>query len=188
MFFGRIETAGELVDVRCANGRILELLARAVGRSIGPVGSDRREATMTIDIEADVAPFDLHGLRTITRGAYSDGSRTVLHNACGSGFDLQIEAAPRFALAARYRPTKSLLSANMLLRSRFVLLAGQTLVHYPALWRAGWRDRVPLHVAVLASADATPMLAGPGGVGKSTVVAAALGDGASRDRRQRMCG
>ncbi len=179
MFEGRVETAGELVDVRCANGRIGDLLSRAVGHSIARPDADPREPTITVDVQAGTAPFDLRGLRTITRGAAGDGIRSVLHNACGSGFDLQIETSPRLTFTARYRPTKSLLGANMLLRSRFALLAGQTLLHYPALWRAGWRDRVPLHVAVLASADATPMLAGPGGVGKSTVVAAALGDGAS---------
>ena len=179
MFEGRIETAGEVVDVHCAEGRIGDLLSRAVGQSIARLDADRREPTITIDVQAGTAPFDLRGLRTITRGAASNGTRSVLHNACGSGFDLQVETSPQLTFTARYRPTKSLLSANMLLRSRFALLAGQTLVHYPALWRAGWRDRVPLHVAVLRSADATPMLAGPGGVGKSTVVAAALGDGAS---------
>lgn len=175
MFAGQVETAGEQVEVRCVSGWITGLITRAVGT---PLATPRGQATVAVDIEPRTTPFDLRGLRTITRSAFSDGRRTVLHNACGSGFDLRIETSDQLVIAARYRPGPTLHGANLLLRSRFALLVGQTLVHYPALWRAGWRGRVPLHVAVLAHAGAAPMLAGPAGVGKSTVVAAALNDGA----------
>ena len=62
----------------------------------------------------------------------------------------------------------------MLLGARFRLLAAQTLLHYPALWWASLRGRVPLHVSVTAGADGVTMIAGPGGVGKSTMLAAGL--------------
>ena len=51
-------------------------------------------------------------------------------------------------------------------------------MHYPVLWRSGWRGRVPLHAGVLAAAGAVPLLAGPGGVGKSTVLRRAVAAGA----------
>ena len=62
----------------------------------------------------------------------------------------------------------------MLLGTRFRLLAAQTLLHYPALWWASVRGRVPLHVSVTASAGGVTMIAGPGGVGKSTMLSAGL--------------
>jgi hypothetical protein len=62
----------------------------------------------------------------------------------------------------------------MLLRKRFGLLAAQTLLHYPALWWASVRGLVPLHVSVTAGAGSVTMIAGPGGVGKSTLLWAGL--------------
>lgn len=77
-------------------------------------------------------------------------------------------------ITARYRPRPATRAANVLLASRFRLLATQTLVHYPALWWASLRGRVPLHVSVTSGADGVTMIAGPGGVGKSTLLAAGL--------------
>ena len=65
----------------------------------------------------------------------------------------------------------------MLLASRFRLLATQTLLHYPALWWASLRGRVPLHVSVTSGAGGVTMIAGPSGVGKSTLLAAGLPHG-----------
>ena len=71
----------------------------------------------------------------------------------------------------RYRARQASRSANGLLASRFRLLAVQTLVHYPALWwAASQRGRVPLHVSVSFGADGVNMIAGPGGVGQSTML------------------
>ena len=76
---------------------------------------------------------------------------------------------------ARGRATRS---ANVLLGSRFRLLAVQTLVHYPTLWwAAAQRARVPLHVSVTSGAAGVTMIAGPGGVGKSTMLSAGLTHG-----------
>ena len=71
----------------------------------------------------------------------------------------------------------------MLLGARFRLLAAQTLLHYPALWWASVHGRVPLHVSVTSGAGGVTMIAGPGGVGKSTMLSAGLQHGArSRPR------
>ena len=80
-------------------------------------------------------------------------------------------------MAARYRPAPRTRAANTALGARFRLLAAQTLLHYPALWWACARGRVPLHVSVTAGAEGVTMLAGPGGVGKSTLLSAGLKHG-----------
>ena len=45
------------------------------------------------------------------------------------------------------------------------------LVQYPAMWWAGVMGRVPLHVSAATVGGFAVVLAGPGGVGKSTLVA-----------------
>jgi hypothetical protein len=80
-------------------------------------------------------------------------------------------------VTARYRPRRATRAANVLLASRFRLLATQTLVHYPALWWASLRGRVPLHVSVTSGTGGVTMIAGPSGVGKSTLLAAGLPQG-----------
>jgi len=77
-------------------------------------------------------------------------------------------------VAARYRPAPRTRAANTLLGARFRLLAAQTLLHYPALWWASGHGRVPLHVSVTAGSGGVTMIAGPGGVGKSTLLSAGL--------------
>ena len=103
--------------------------------------------------------------------------RSIL-DACSSGFDLRVEPiGETLRVAARYRPTPQTRAANTLLRTRFRLLAAQTLLHYPALWWASVRGRAPLHVSVTADAGTATMIAGPGGVGKSTLLSAGLKHG-----------
>jgi len=143
-----------------------------------PASASGGVPTVWLVIEERRDPFSLRGLRPVTRNAYTDGRRVVLHDAGGSGFDLMLAVDDELRVAARYRPGHSLRAANRVLRQRFALLVGQVLVHYPVLWRAGWRGRVPLHAAVLRSAGATPLVAGPAGVGKTRALRDALAAGA----------
>jgi hypothetical protein len=53
------------------------------------------------------------------------------------------------------------------------------LVHYPVLWRSGWRGRVPLHASVLVTPEGVPLCGGPSGVGKSTITLGLLAEGAA---------
>ncbi len=172
-----IETGGEFVAVQSELPWAGRIIARGTG---GATAANAVAPTVRIAVDADRDAFGTSGLRSITRGAWSDGMRTVLANAGGSGFDLQVShAVDVLEIDARYRPGISLRVANRVLSSRFELLATQVLVHYPALWRASWRGRVPLHASVLATNSGTPLLAGPGGVGKSTVLTAARRKGAT---------
>ncbi|MEV8516899.1 hypothetical protein [Dactylosporangium sp. NPDC051484] len=179
----RYQTAGEVVDVETELPWAARLVARTLGAA-GPTALPRDvagAATIRLRIEAGTTALPLLGLRQVTRGTWSDRVTTVLVNAGGSGFDLRVSGGEPLEILARYRPGGPLRAANLLLGARFGLLAGQILVHYPVLWRAGWRGRVPLHACVLRGgpgSPATPLLAGPGGVGKSTLLRQAVEAGA----------
>lgn len=177
----RVPTAGELLAVEAEPAWARRLVARALGLpadgAADTADTPGRMPTVRLRIEAGTRPFARHGLRPVTRGAYSDGAQTLLLDAGGSGFDLLVRTGDELDVTARYRPSAPVRAANRALPRRFGLLAGQVLVHYPVLWRAGWRGRVPLHASVLHTGYGTPLLAGPGGVGKSTVLLAALAAG-----------
>lgn len=172
----RFRTAGEVVAVHAEPAWAVRLVEQATGAP--PEAEAGLAPTVWLAIEGRRDPFSLRGLRPVTRNAYADGRRVVLHDVGGSGFDLMLAVDDELRVAVRYRPSHPLRAANRVLRQRFALLAGQVLVHYPVLWRAGWRGRVPLHAAVLCGDGATPLLAGPAGVGKSTVLRDALAAGA----------
>jgi hypothetical protein len=50
-------------------------------------------------------------------------------------------------------------------------------MQYPALWRAGVRGRVPLHASAVAVDGRVPLLVGPGGCGRTTMLLAAAARG-----------
>lgn len=174
-----VPTGGEVLTVTRAAAAGRRLVEEAVGLPLAREAS--AGPTVALDIQPDTAPFDWTGMTPLTRGAYAGGGRVLLEDACSSGFDLLVTAAgPAGVLRveARYRPTPRTRALNLALPRRFRLLAGQTLVHYPVLWRSGWRGRVPLHACVLSGTASVVLLAGPGGVGKSTVLRRALAAGA----------
>jgi hypothetical protein len=106
-----------------------------------------------------------------------------MQNACASGLDLRISMLPsatsaRLRIEARYRPPRRERVASRLLRSRFHLLARAVLLQYPALWVASTRGRLPLHAGAVQVGESVALLVGPGGVGRSTLLLAALARGA----------
>jgi hypothetical protein len=135
-----------------------------------------RAPDVEVLVERATDAFDVRGWEPLTRGAYRSGHRCVLHNACGAGFDLLVDAGPDTSgvrIIARWRPPRQERLASLLLRSRFHLLTRAVLVQYPALWQAGRRGQVPLHASALAVDGTVALLAGPGGVGRTTMVLAA---------------
>ncbi len=168
-----VTTAGERVLVDCEIPWLSRLLANAAAGELSEAAAAAE--TVRLQIQADRRPFGRDGWTLIGRGAWAAPPRALIEDACSSGFDLQVD--PRGSvlhIAARYRPAPRTRAANMLLGARFRLLAAQTLLHYPALWWASVHGRVPLHVSVTAGADGVTMIAGPGGVGKSTMLSAGL--------------
>jgi hypothetical protein len=168
-----VTTAGERVAVDCAIARMAALLEAGTGGELVQAPADG--VTVRLEVQAGQRAFDIGGWTLIGRGAWADGSRALVLDACSSGFDLLVEPLDTvLQVTARYRPGPATRAANLLLAGRFRLLAMQTLVHYPALWWASARGRVPLHVSVTSGADGVTMIAGPGGVGKSTLLSAGL--------------
>jgi hypothetical protein len=171
-----VTTAGERVAVDCAIPRLTALLEAGTGGEL-PEATAAGE-TVHLEVQAERQPFESHEWTLIGRGAWAAPPRALIVNACSSGFDLLIEPRGRtLQVAARYRPEPATRAANMVLAGRFRLLAAQTLLHYPALWWAAQRGKAPLHVSVTAGPCGVTMLAGPGGVGKSTLVSAGLSHG-----------
>ncbi len=170
-------SGGEVVEIACDLPWVTRMIDRNVGGRVAQVSDQKPSVRLGVD--GSTRPFSTRGLRVLTRGAYAGDGRVVLANAGGSGFDLQVDVGDDVLdVSARYRPGTATRAANVALSERFGLLACQVLVHYPVIWRAGWRGRIPLHASVLRTAAGTPLLAGPGGVGKSTILSAALRDGA----------
>src|SRR5258708_18449236 len=171
-----VATAGELVVVDCPLPWLMRLLTDGTGGE--RAGATDGGARVRLELKRSRQPFDHDGWALVGRGSWASPPSALLTDACSSGFDLRIE--PRgetLGVAARYRPAARTRAANVLLPTRFKLLATQTLLHYPALWWASVRGRVPLHVSVTAGAASVTMIAGAGGVGKSTLLAAGLEHG-----------
>jgi hypothetical protein len=113
----------------------------------------------------------------VTRGAVGDGTRVVVSDACGSGLDLQVSVrGETLHVVAWPHPTWRHRGLGVLAPDRRVLLHRAALIHYPALWWAGVRGLVPLHVCAATVAGTPVIIAGPGGVGKSTLLATLTDD------------
>lgn len=168
-----IETAGVLLGVDCA----LPWVGRLIGAGGGLRAPDVAGDATPIDVEAERQPFDTAGWEPLTRGAWRRGAEVVVENVATSGFDLHLRADGPPSFRFRWRPPPRDRVASLLARARFRLLVRAALVHYPALWLAGLSGRAPLHAAACTAGGATPLLAGPGGVGKSTLLALELSAG-----------
>jgi hypothetical protein len=171
-----LSTAGEHLGVDCAVPRLAALLDAGTGGELEEAPA--AEETLHLEVQADHRPFGRDGWTLIGRGAWAIPPCALITDACSSGFDLLVEPRGRtLQVTARYRPRPATRGANVLLGSRFRLLAAQTLVHYPALWWASQHGRVPLHVSVTSGDGGVTMIAGPSGVGKSTMLSAGLPHG-----------
>lgn len=164
-------SGGETVEVDCEPAWV----RRLIGRTVGLAAPATAPPTVRLRVQSSRAPFGVDGLRQVTGNAWSDGARTVLVDAGGTGFDLTVLTGDILEVVARYRPRPAVRLANLAadVRARQARL----LVHYPVLWRAGVRGRVPLLAAVVRGAAGTPMLVGPAEVGRSRMVSTAMGTG-----------
>lgn len=172
-----VTTAGERVTIDCRVPRFTALMEAATGDGL-PEGSATGE-TVHLEIQRERGPFGHLGWALVARGVWSAPPAALLIDACSSGFDLLIEPVGQtLQVAARYRPAARVRALNGALAGRFRQLAAQTLLHYPALWWASQRGRVPLHASAMEDGGSVTLLAGPSGVGKSTLLAAGLSRGA----------
>lgn len=169
---GLLHTAGERVELTCAVPWISDVITEGTVGQL--VSADGVTPDVRVTVERDPAAFDVTGWRVLTRDAWCREGQVVIANACSSGLDVQITVGePTVEMVARWRPSSTGRAAAAVLRSRTRLLLRAVLLQYPALWRSQQRGRAPLHASVctLSGADGrTVLLAGPGGVGKSTLV------------------
>ncbi|MEU6372887.1 hypothetical protein [Streptomyces sp. NPDC046909] len=165
--------AGERLLLDCPSTQLSRLLVEGGAGAWRPGGPDSTD--VHVEVQPRHGPFDVRGWTPLTRGGYTRDGAVVLGNACGSGFDLRLTAdARQLRVEARWHPPARERLAARLLRSRFHLLARATLLQYPALWWAGCRGRVPVHASAVTVGSAVPLLAGPGGTGRSTLVLGAV--------------
>jgi hypothetical protein len=167
-------TAGERLSVDCALGWVEPI----VGEVIDTAGEPSHDTELSLLIDHDRRPFHGDDWLPFGRGAWTRDGAVVLRDACTSGFDLSVRATEAgAAFGFRWRPPRSSKAAQLALRARFRLLARAVLVQYPALWRASVRGRAPMHAPVVRAGDAVVMLAGPSGVGKTTLIERELAAG-----------
>jgi hypothetical protein len=166
---GGLATAGEQLAIECSLQWVGDLIEEGSAGEL--VRADSDDASLCVYVEADSAAFSTTGWRLLSRGAWHRNGEVVLHNVCTAGFDLHFcHRAGRAEFTYRWRPpTRDRLAARIL-RSRFHLLARAVLMQYPALWWAGTRGRAPLHASACTAHDSTPLLTGPSGVGRSTLL------------------
>jgi len=171
-----LQTAGELISIESALPWVDDLIEEATA---GELDSWNFGApTVAVRVDSTSRAFDRVTWEPLTRGAWKSRVGVVIEDVCSSGFDLQVRVGgdlPEFSF--RWRPALRGQAAALLLRSRFILLARAVLIQYPALWRAGLRGRAPLHAPVCTAGDLQPMLAGPAGVGKTTLLTRELASG-----------
>jgi hypothetical protein len=174
-----LRTAGQRVAVDGAAHTLREVIAATGAPSLGTeTGADL--PNITVSLERSRQHFDTSGCEIVTRGAWTNQrGEALIKSVGGSGFS-QLWSVDEDGLRVRSRwtPTATEAAASRLLVARFRALRAQVLVHYPALWLAIQQGFVPLHVSVVEIGGVSVLLAGPGGVGKSTLVARELAEGA----------
>ena len=168
----RMPSAGLVVEVE-ARGRWAELVREACAGQQLPAGTGpAADVRIRITHGRDGSVARPEGLRPLTRGAWSDGSTVLLADACASGVDLVLRPHPdHLEVVATPRPSWRHRALGVAAPDRRVLLSRAAVLQYPVLWWAGVRGHVPLHVSAATIRDAALVLAGPGGVGKSTLLA-----------------
>lgn len=169
----RVATAGEHVLVQS------ELAwASAIIEEASVPGLADADPSLEVRIERTTGAFDLAGATPIARGVVAAEGRVIVSDVATSGFDMLADATgdhPLFSF--RWRPSVRTRGLRMAFGSRQHLLTRAALVQFPALWRAALRGRAPLHVAACTVGDEVPLLAGAGGVGKTTLVAKEIASG-----------
>src|SRR5213593_2995305 len=164
-----VDTAGERVLVESAAPWVAALIREGAD---GVLREPDPGETVHIRVERDYRPFDVTGWDPLTRGAWVLDGKVVIENTCSSGFDVLVRCSGELAsFTFRWGPPMRDRLGSRALPARFRLLVRAVLLQYPAIWWAGTRGRAPLHAIAYTHRGVTPLLAGPGGVGKSTLLA-----------------
>lgn len=176
----RFRTAGEYIELICRQRFLSGVLLEGLGDH--PTETSAPVPDIRVIVEDSVAPFDTDEWDVLTRNAWRRPGQVVLRDACSSGLDMLVSTVePYLEVRARLRPPPVGRVASTILRSRSRLLRRAVLLQYPALWWGQQRGRVPLHASVCSigtNHGRSVLIAGPGGIGKSTIINAELERGA----------
>jgi hypothetical protein len=169
-------TGGECLRIDCGPGWARRQIERGLaGESFDHEPDAATPTTVHLIVEETRKPFVLAGADRVTRGAWSNGTAVLLEDACTSGFTLLCEPQDDvLVVRARWAPPSRTRIASALLRQRASLLVRAVLLQYPVIWWSGVHGRAPLHVSAVLLDRSAPLLAGPSGVGKSTLVEAEI--------------
>jgi len=174
-----IRTAAQRVLLRDHTRRVAPALLDGIGQP-DPRSGPTRQVDVLVEIERGRGPFPSPEHHPVTRGvSVSVDGRVLVRTAGSSGFcQLWDARMATLHLGVRWAPSPTEELAARLLASRFRALRSQVLLHYPALWWASVHGLSPLHVSAIDLGGALVVLAGPGGLGKSSLVARVLAEGA----------
>jgi hypothetical protein len=163
-----LPTAGERVAIACSVGWISQIIDECADGTLEAPDTDH---TIRVDVEDTRSSFDTEGWTHLNRDAWSRGGRVVIKDVCTSGFDLLAEVVDEVPLFTfRSRPPVRTRALGLALPSRARLLARAAIVQYPAMWWAATRGRAPLHASAVTTGRVNALVAGAGGVGKTTLV------------------
>ncbi len=167
-------TAGLRVAVGEGGGRSLRLAVEAAtGEPLTPL-----DGPPDLLLDSGGRQPATHGLAPLTRGVWGGPDGVLLRSVGGSGFVQRWDPDP-LRVSSAWAPSLAEATAAQGLRQRHRALRSQVLLHHPVLWSSlALRGMVPLHVSVVEVLGVPVLLAGPGGVGKSSLVADALAHGA----------
>lgn len=168
---GLLLTAGERLAIQCPRGWIAERIVEGADECFIPGPPD--SPTVRVCVDPERKPFPVTGWTRLARDAWCRDGHVVLQDVATSGFDLHAWRDGQMTdLVVRWRPPRRTHAAALVLRERARMATRAVLLQYPALWAASTRGRVPLHAAALtAGGQETVLLAGPSGVGKTSLVA-----------------
>lgn len=163
-----LHTAGQRVMVEGAPGAVRAVIAATGGAEVASADLPN----LVLSLENGRRRFDTARCEPITRGVWStDRGEAIIESVGGSGYhQLWCIDEDGLRVSTRWAPTAKETAAARLLPARHRALSGQVLVHYPALWLAMQQGLAPLHVSVVEIDGFAVLLAGPGGVGKSSLV------------------
>jgi hypothetical protein len=170
-----LHTAGQRVAVEGPEDAVRAVIAATGGAEIACADLPN----LVLSVERSRRRFGTAG-EPITRGAWATGhGEAIIESVGGSGFSQHWSVdEDGVRVTSRWTPTAKETAAARLLPARHRALCGQVLVHYPALWLAMQQGFAPLHVSVVEIDGVALLLAGPGGVGKSSLVSRELAAGA----------
>jgi hypothetical protein len=172
-----LSTGGERVAIRSAVPWVSNRIREGADGCLAFAPASAPTVRMSVDPER--APFDTRGWVRLTRDAWCREGHVVVENVATSGFDMHLRWEDQVPeVVFRWCPPHTTRAAGLLLRQRARLLVRAVLLQYPVLWVASTRGRAPMHAPALSmGAHGPALLAGPGGVGKTTLVEEEIGAG-----------